>query len=124
MSTNPLRINLIWWGKWEDYPKVRIGNNEYAEIENRLYTRHAVDYFLPSGRRSVGNVDVTPGEGGAALTQGRSISPNLVEQAISNGSTRIQLRKGTTRTVHTLGDLEVVTENGGKIVVTVSYRTK
>lgn len=112
----------MWWGYWKDYPKVRIGTREYAKIGNRLYTEHAVEYFQPSGRRTIGNVPVAQGEGGGALSKGRGIPPSYVELAILSGVTRQQFAGGALRTIHTLGDLEVVTENNGSIVVTISYR--
>jgi hypothetical protein len=112
----------MWWGYWRDYPKVRIGDREYARIGDRLYTEHAVDYLQPSGRRSIGNVPVAPGEGGGSLSSGRGIPPIYVEETILYGMTRLQLVREVWRTVHTLGDLEVVTEDNGKIVVTISDR--
>lgn len=112
----------MWWGYWNDYPKVRIGPREYAKIGNRLYTRHAVDYFQPSGRRTIGNVPVAEGEGGGFLSNGRGVPPIYVEEAILRGATRVQFKDGVHRTVHTFGDLEVVTEDNGRIVVTISYR--
>ena len=44
-------VQEILWGRWHDYPKVKINGNEYAEIGNRLYTRHAVARMQPSGMR-------------------------------------------------------------------------
>jgi hypothetical protein len=112
----------MWWGYWKDYPKVRIGTREYAKIGTRLYTEHAVEYFQPSGRRTIGNVPVAQGEGGGSLSKGRGIPPGFVEEAIVRSSTRLQFAGGVRRTVHTYGDLEVVTEDNGRIVVTISYR--
>jgi hypothetical protein len=112
----------MWWGYWKDYPKVRIGTREYARIGNRLYTQHAVDYFQPSGRRTIANIPVAQGEGGGSLSKGRGVPPRAVEETILRGATRPQFASGAHRIVHTLGDLEVVTEDNGRIVVTVSYR--
>ena len=112
----------MFWGKWSDYPKVIVDGREYAQIGERLYTRHAVDYFQPSGRRTIGNVPVAQGEGGGYLTDGRGVPPRFVEETIVHGATRLQIVNGVCRTVHALGDLEVVTEQAGRIVVTVSYR--
>lgn len=111
----------LWWGYWKDYPKVRIGKNEYAKIGNRLYTRHAVDYLQPSGRRTIANIPTAYLEGGGYLSEGRSVPPKYVEETIVRGLRRRQEVRGVARTVHTLGDLEVVTEDNGKIVVTVKY---
>jgi hypothetical protein len=115
-------LTIMWWGYWNDYPKVRVGTREYARIGDRLYTEHAVEYFQPSGRRTIANVPVATGEGGGSLSKGRGIPPAYVEQAILHGLRRTQLMSGVHRTVHTLGDLEVVTEQNGKVVVTISYR--
>lgn len=112
----------MWWGYWKDYPKVRMGDREYAQIGNRLYTEHAVEYFQPSGRRTIGNVTTAAGEGGGFLTKGRGIPPSYVEDAILHGIEQPQFVNGVVRTVHTLGDLEVVTEDNEGIVVTISYR--
>ncbi len=112
----------MWWGYWKDYPKVRIGTREYAKIGDRLYTRHAVEYFQPSGRRTIGNLPTAQGEGGGFLSQGRGVPPSYVEDAILRGAAHHQLAGGVPRTVHMLGDLEVVTEDNGRIVVTISYR--
>ena len=112
----------MWWGYWGDYPKVRIGTREYAMIGNRLYARHAVEYFQPSGRRTIGNVPVAQSEGGGSLSIGRGVPPSYVEEAILHGLARPEFVGGAHRIVHTLGDLEVVTEDNGKIAVTISYR--
>jgi len=112
----------MWWGYWQDYPKVRVGAREYAKIGERLYTKHAVEYFQPSGRRTIASVPSAPGEGGGALSKGRGIPTVFVEDAIVRGAKRHQVEDGVLRTVHTLGQIEVVTEQGEKIVVTVSYR--
>src|SRR5215467_2124860 len=100
----------MWWGYWSDYPKVRIGTREYAKIGNRLYTEHAVNYFQPSGRRTIANVPTAPGEGGGYLSQGRGVSPSYVETVIVHGMRWKESREDVLRTVHTLGDLQVVTE--------------
>jgi hypothetical protein len=112
----------LWWGYWRDYPKVKIGDTDYAKIGDRLYTKHAVDYFLPSGSwLTIQNVPTSRKEGGRR-TDGRSIPPRFVEDAIQAGKTRIQMVKGVERTVYMYGDLEIVTEDHAKIVVTISYR--
>jgi hypothetical protein len=112
----------LFWGTWGDYEKVRIGTREYAMIGDRLYTRHAVDYFRPRGRRTIASVPSAPGEGGGALSTGRNISPTNVEFTILYGSKRYEWREGIRRTVHKSSEIEVVTEQDDKIVVTISYR--
>jgi filamentous hemagglutinin len=112
----------IWWGRWVDYPKVQIGDKVYAKVGDRLYTKHAVDYFLPSGSWvSIRNVPTSREQGGR-LSGGRSIPPLFVEDAILSGKSKTQTVSGVERTVYLCGDLEVVTEDHGRIVVTISYR--
>jgi nicotinamidase-related amidase len=51
---------------------------------------------------------------------GRGISPNLVEEVIRTGKTATQVVEGVVRTLHTSGTVQVVTEQAGRIVVTVN----
>lgn len=113
----------LWWGFWKDYPKVQLRGIEYAQIGNRLYTEHVVTRFLPSGRRTIGNVRVANGEGGGYSfdPNARSISPNNIEHTIRFGSKLFTMEKGEARTVHTAGDLTVVTTRDEKIVITAIY---
>jgi hypothetical protein len=92
----------LFWSTWKDCPKVTVAGREYAEIGGRLYTEHAVGRMLPS---SMG---------------GRSIAPAFVEEAISTGTTSTQVVGGVMRTVYTSGTVQVVTEQGGRIVVTIN----
>jgi len=94
------------WTSWAEYPKTIYNGREYAEIGKRLYTSHAVERMLPSG--------LTGG------TVGRSISPTFVDEIIEKGTTSTAVRDGVTRTLHQLGTAEVITEEGGRIVVTVN----
>jgi hypothetical protein len=114
----------LWWGFWSDYPKTMVDGREYAQIGNRLYTRHAVERFAPSGRRSVGGVSTAPGEGGGYLgyPDARAIAPAWVEEAIEFGIEEWVIVNGEPRTVHRYGDLEVVTTSDDRIVITVGYR--
>lgn len=50
---------------------------------------------------------------------GRSISPTFVEDVIRNGRQTPQMVDGVTRIVHSSGSVRVVTEEGGRIVVTI-----
>jgi hypothetical protein len=92
------------WSDWESYPKITEGGREYAQIGDRLYTQHAVERMQPSGLSG----------------SGRSIAPAFVEQAIRTGTPTTQVVDGVTRTVYTSGSVQVVTEQGGRIVVTVN----
>jgi hypothetical protein len=114
----------LWWGFWHDYPKVMYNGREYAQIGTRLYTRHAVERFLPSGRRTIANVPVAEGEGGGHMfhEKARSIPPNYVELAIVNGFRTYTVANQEARTIHTLGDIEVVTSRDDHIVITIGYR--
>jgi filamentous hemagglutinin len=114
----------LWWGFWKDYPKVMLNGREYAQIGDRLYTEHAVERFLPSGRRTIANLPVSEGEGGGHMyhEKARSIPPFWVEEAIRHGSKAFTVVKSELRTTHTLGDLEVVTTRDDHIVITVGYR--
>ncbi|CAN5126102.1 hypothetical protein BH09BAC3_BH09BAC3_27650 [soil metagenome] len=97
----------LFWGFWDDYAKVMYQGKEYAKIGGRFYTRHAVDRMAPSALGHAAGGEV-----------GRSIAPAFIEEAIQKGTTTFQVENGVARTVHKLGTLEVVTEDGGKIVVT------
>jgi hypothetical protein len=114
----------LWWGYWQDYPKQILNGVEYAVIGTRLYTRHAVERFLPSGRRTIGNVPVAEGEGGGHMfpEKARSIPPRYVEETIVNGFRTYTVAKQEARTVHVLGDIEVVTTRDDHIVITIGYR--
>ncbi len=113
----------LWWGFWRDYPKVNLNGREYAQIGTRLYTEHAVERSLPSGRRTIANVPVANREGGGHmfLEKARSIAPAFVEDVIRMGSKTQVIEDAELRTIHTLGDLEVVTTRDEKIVITIGY---
>lgn len=114
----------LWWGFWKDYAKVTLNGREYAVIGPRLYTYHAVERFLPSGRRTIGDVPVAEGEGGGYMfhEKARSIPPAYVEETIQRGAKTNVIANAEARTVHILGDLEVVTTRDERIVITVGYR--
>lgn len=101
----------LLWTSWQNYPKVMQGGREYAQIGERLYTRHAVDRLQPSGL----------GAPAGATGAGRSISPNFVEDAL--GSTKgapVKGPNGEARLSFTSGTVQVITENN--IVITVITR--
>ncbi len=100
----------IPWGSWSDYNKVNIKGNTYAQIGDRYYTRHAVDRMQPSGL----------GASAGTIGKGHSFPPVFVEDVIRNGVKRTVVRDGVSRVVHFSGTAEVVTEQNGKIVVTVN----
>jgi len=98
------------WGSWNDYSKVSHGGREYAQVGDRLYSHHAVDRMQPSGLGA-------PAGAGSA---GRSIAPAFVDDVIQKGTTTTKMVDGVERTIHTSGSVQVVTEQGGKIVVTIN----
>jgi hypothetical protein len=112
----------LLWGSWKDYPKVTVEGREYAQIGDRLYTEHAVNRTQPSGSRYVGgDGELGNGQIYSSRDAGRSISPSLVDDVIQNGTkTIVTTPNGVTRTVHTSGTVQVVTEQNGRLVVTVN----
>jgi hypothetical protein len=113
----------IWWGFWRDYPKVTLNGREYAQVGEHLYTRHAIERCLPSGRRTIGNVPVANREGGGYMfhDKARGIPVYWVEEAIRMGAKSNIIEHQEERTIHTVGDLEVVTTRDERIVITVRY---
>ena len=53
------------------------------------------------------------------LDYGRSISPNYIEDIINTGEVSTQVVNDVTRTVFSSGSVQVITEQNGKIVVTI-----
>ncbi len=113
------------WGRWKDYNKVNVNGTEYAQIGDRLYTRHAVDRMQPSGMRYQGG-KLDGGDVSASRIfdvdqkdYGRSISPNFVEDIIKQGNYETQIVNGIERQVWSSGSVKVVTENQGKTVITI-----
>ncbi len=98
------------WDSWKNLPKATSNGREYAQIGDRLYSRHAVDRMQPSGLgRPIG-----------ADAPGRSIAPAFVDDVIRNGTKSKVVVGGVSRTIHTSGTVQVVTEQGGRIVITVN----
>lgn len=81
-----------------------------SKNQNGVWTRLALDRMQPSGLGS------PPGQIGPR----RSIAPNFIDDVIMTGDTPIAVIIGVTRTTHTSGTVQVVTEQGGRIVVTVN----
>jgi len=99
----------LLWTSWKNYPKVVVDNREYAQIGDRLYSQHAVDRMQPSGL----------GAPAGSVGAGRNIPPNMVEYVINNGIQSTQIVNVVTRTIYSSGDVSIVTENAGRVVVTV-----
>lgn len=101
----------IPWTSWPNYPKVVQGGREYAQVGNRRYTRHAVDRMQPSGL----------GAPAGASGPGRSISPNFVEDVLTNSrGVSVKGPNGEPRMSFESGTVQVITESN--IVVTVITR--
>ncbi|MCQ2503463.1 MAG: hypothetical protein MJ084_06925, partial [Saccharofermentans sp.] len=115
--------SLLWAG-WNDYEHVMIEGEEYTKIGNRYYTQHAVERIKPSGMRYSSTTDVVVHasriyEAGRGK-YGRSISPNYVEVVINYGSESLPIYvNGSERVNYTSGSVTVVTEDHGRIIVTI-----
>jgi filamentous hemagglutinin len=105
-------VERTLWGSWNDYPKVKIEGKTYAQVGDRLYTEHAVNRMQPSG------LGAPAGE----LSPGRNISPDIVNEVISSGQPTYAVVDGVSRTVYWSGNVGVVTENDGNLVVTILRR--
>jgi hypothetical protein len=94
-----------------DYDHVTVDGNDYADVGGRLYTRHAVDRMQPSGLGKV-----------AGGVQGRSISPNFVNDVLEHPESVDPVKGplGQSRLSYVSGSVQVITENG--IVVTIITR--
>ena len=101
------------WDSWQNYPKQTIDGRQYAQIGDRLYSQHAVDRMQPSG---LGSPAGTSGPG-------RNVTPNMVENVIKNGSSQHSVVGGVARTTFWSGDIGVVTENNGNVIVTILRRS-
>lgn len=99
----------LLWASWKDYPKVTVEGREYAQIGDRLYTRHAVDRMQPSG------LGTPVGSDGP----GRNVTPNMVEEVIAGGSRLSTTVNGVLRTTYTSGNVTVVTEDNSRTIVTI-----
>ncbi|WP_163511245.1 RHS repeat-associated core domain-containing protein [Fodinicola acaciae] len=100
------------WQFRSDYPEVIIDGRSYAEINGRLYTRHALDRMTPSGYGTAAGGDY-----------GRSIPPSYVEEVLDSPFTArngIKGPHGEDRISNVNGSLTVITEHG--IVITVITR--
>ena len=100
------------WNSWEKLPKVTHDGKVYAKIGNRLYTPHAIARMQPSGL----------GTSAGHIGGGRSVAPKFVEDVIKTGVRRIEIsEKGIEQSVVRSGNLEVITEQADRIIVTVKH---
>ena len=103
------------WDSWGRLPKVEMNGNTYAKIGDRLYTHHAVDRALPK------NLGWPAGSDGP----GRGIGPNFIEKIIQYPE-RVDnvIKEGILRTIYRSGDFSIVTEQNGKIIITILRESK
>jgi tetratricopeptide (TPR) repeat protein len=103
VASRAATISKFAWNTWNGYAKTTHQGRLYAQIGNRLYTEHAVERMMPR----------------ALSGDGRSVAPTFVEDVIRIGSRHEKVVDGVLRTAHRSGNLEVITEQNGLIVVTV-----
>ncbi len=118
-STKPL--NKIFWGSWDDYPKVIVNGQEYAVIGGRHYSHHAVNRLQP-GRRRHSTIDGPSGHSEINIAgdwpdYGRSISPTFVEDVIQNTKPITQSNGNLS---YTSGTLQVITNTEGAVITVVT----
>ncbi|WP_157063426.1 hypothetical protein [Luteipulveratus mongoliensis] len=114
-----------FWTSWPNYPKVTVDGKSYAQIGDRLYSRHAVDRMQPSGMRY--SPHPGPGEGGKTggmpeIRQvggdyGRGVAPRYIEDVIMNTKGETQVNGNT---IHDGGSLEVILSPQGRVVTVIT----
>ena len=115
----------IPWNSWRGYKKVTVNGQEYAQVGNRLYTRHAVDRMQPSGLRASryqGSVGSTGGmpqirQAGGGYDYGRAVAPEYVEATISSSRGIVQANGNIS---HTSGSLQVILNPQGAVVTIIT----
>ncbi len=112
-KTSPEGTEKLVWDSWQNHPKASINGRPYAQIGDRYYAQHAVDRMQPS---SLGSPAGTVGPG-------RNVTPKMVEHVIKTGSSQNNIINGVTRTTYWSGDVGVITENNGNVVVTILRRS-
>ncbi|MEU5726133.1 RHS repeat-associated core domain-containing protein, partial [Micromonospora sp. NPDC047738] len=115
------------WTTWLNYPKVYADGQWYAQIDGRLYSRHAVDRMQPSGLRY--SPRPGPDEGGltggmpqirqtgGSYDYGRGVPPTYVEYVIRN-TTGVPQDNGNIS--HTSGTLTVIVSPEGRVVTVIT----
>ena len=103
-------VGGVRWGMWTYLPRTTVNGTEYANIGERLYTRHAIDRMTPMGYGTA--------VGGSA---GRGIPTMVVEYTLQKGTKIAEevLPNGVVRETWKMDTIEVVTEQAKKLVVTV-----
>lgn len=131
-------IEKITWGAWEDYEHVSKGGRTYAKIGDFLYTKEAVNHFVP---KSILHYVPRDTLSGVVLDEARGVSPayiqHVLKAGIADGST-IKVAAGDTRftdlvkrgvikdskyTVFCSGSLDVITDDDVVVTVITTKRT-
>jgi len=100
--------DVVRWGMWCDLSKEIYKGREYAKISSRLFTHEAIDRMTPKAfGEAIGGY------------KARGIPISVVEDVITNGSSREVVRGGAVRSIFEHNGLRVVTEEKGRIVITV-----
>lgn len=105
----------ITWGNWSDYNKVKSNGQYYAEVGNRLYSRHAINRIQPSGNRF--GVYIYQGLDG--VDYGRSVAPKFIEYVIRNSEPAVQENGNL---LYKSGTLSVITNDRGAVVTIITYK--
>lgn len=119
------KADIIPWGKWDDYAKVTRNGNEYAEIGDFYYTRHAVDEFLNPSIETNQISKISDSGKTSWVEHSRGVPPTyanwVLTEGVENGTTMVSapyIKNGATRQDFTNGTLKIVVE-GGDTVVTI-----
>jgi hypothetical protein len=112
------KTTKILWSTWKNYPKVTLNGKEYAKIGKRLYSKHAVNYMRPSGLGPLAG-EMCNKEG--IPVAGRSLAPDFIQSIIQYGKYReVTMPGGVVRRIYNAGTSEIVTEQNGKLIVTIN----
>ncbi|MFD2115267.1 hypothetical protein ACFSTH_07060 [Paenibacillus yanchengensis] len=74
----------IFWGSWDDYAKVIVGEEEFGVVGNGLYTKHAVNRMQPSANKYGSRIVQAGGD------YGRGVPPSFMEYVLQNLSGKLQ----------------------------------
>ncbi len=135
MSPNVMK-EREYWGTWEDYPKVVgsykkiedgkevIKSANYAVIDGRMYSGHAIARMQPSGQR----YDIEVKEGPAPRPTSSAVSKKRAEKAayismpgiqhFDGKEMRISRSLAPTWVEHILKNVEpIIEENGDRVYI-------
>lgn len=120
---------LLKWGRWEDFPKSRIGEKEYAYIDGYYFSDHAIKHTYPSNiySKSIGFDGGKVGTGKIVdITQAEArygIPPTYIADILKNvPPSATKESNGITRYITESNGISIVTEKAeddSDIVVTI-----